>query len=65
MERTREMTSATLSKTDFEVEELAPGQYLKECQETWSQLTTSDKCRLASIIGIDHVLRIELRFQDN
>lgn len=55
------MTSATLNK-EFTVEELAPGQYLKECNETWSQLTNADKCRLSQILGVEHVLRIEMRY---
>lgn len=55
------MTSATLTK-EFTVEELAPGQYLKECHETWSKLTAQDKSQLGKIIGNDMVLRIELRY---
>lgn len=52
------MTSATAVKP-FVVEELAPGEYLREARQTWSTLTYRDKCKLSLILGIDQVLRIE------
>jgi hypothetical protein len=54
------MTAPALTR-EFHVEELPPGQYLKECIETWSTFTLEYKRHLATIIGPDAVLRIELR----
>lgn len=60
MERTKKMTASALVR-ELVVEELAPGQYLKECHETWNSLTDKDKWKLATILGFDVVLRIEMR----
>lgn len=60
MKRTEKMTSVTAYKP-FQVEILAPGQYVQQCKETWNGLTREDKERLIHIMGKDLVSRIEKR----
>jgi len=44
---------------EFTVMDPVPGQCLKECKQTWNQLTSADKWRLGEILGFDVVLRLE------
>jgi hypothetical protein len=54
-------TKIMITVEDIKIEELAPGQYLKEAHETWCKLTEKDKYILSVIIGEDEVLKIDQR----